>query len=80
MSNENVFVMLFFFIFLCKNNGNTKSSTQYLEPNSFGATISSKFVEGLRDDKTSGTKHGPSSVNELICLISISRTSKMSLY
>lgn len=38
----------------------------YLEPDSFGAAVSPKFVEGLRDDASGSTKHGPPCVNQLI--------------
>lgn len=42
----------------------------YLEPNSLGAAVGSEFVECLRNDETSGAKHGPSSMDQLISLIS----------
>lgn len=42
----------------------------YLEPNSLGSAVGTELVEGLRDDETSSTKHGPSSMDQLIGLIS----------
>ena len=41
-----------------------------LEPDSFGATVSAEFVEGLRDDETSSSKHSPSCMNQFKCLVS----------
>jgi len=41
-----------------------------LEPNSLRSTVCSIFVEGLRNDESSSTKHCPSGVNQLKCLIS----------
>lgn len=36
----------------------------YLEPDSFRSTVGTILVEGLRDDATSSTQHGPTGVNQ----------------
>lgn len=45
-----------------------------LEPDSLGTAVGSEFVEGLRDDETSSSKHGPSCMNQLKRLVSAKKT------
>jgi hypothetical protein len=42
----------------------------YLEPDSLRTTVGTELVECFRDDEASSPKHGPSCMNEFICLVS----------
>ena len=42
----------------------------YLEPDSLGATGGAELVEGLGDDEPGGSEHCPSTVDQLVALVS----------
>lgn len=51
-----------------------------LEPDSLRAAVSTEFVEGLWDNESSSSKHGPTGVNQLVCLISAIKASPLVPY